>query len=395
MKRSKVLKALAAGTFLALASCQAVMRPYAKMMTERASYMVSGQEDCRRLLMELVSSVSVGERHEFYVTGEDYEPETLTIAQMFPEAVNISNTKMWEYTENGQRYVTCRIGFERRPGTEGRSHQWETESLETGTCLWGGKELLVCRLCGHERIFSQAPPGHVDTDGDSLCDRCGDRVNGTEEIEARFWSVGDIQTREIGGKTYSFKCVDDDYRTENSDNRKCALFLCETVIRSDIDSTDSKRKILTFGVTNNYKTSAVRKWLAEHADEDTGELLSINTGVNSAFSGRTKEGTKGEFAETELTGWALPVQRMTDKLFLLSLEEALAFRDELWNIPESVSPFSQGYWLRTPAFLSGEDGSFSYGTREYAVDLEQGSICPKEVSDGSIGIRPAFCLPQA
>lgn len=395
MKKSKVLKMLAAGSFLALASCQAVMRPYAKATTERASYMVSGPEECRRLMMELASSVSGRERREFYVTGEDYDPETLTIAQMFPETINISNTKVWEYTENGQRYVTCRIGFERRPDTGGCSHQWAAEILEAGTCLWGGKERMVCELCGLEKVLSQAPPGHVDGDGDFLCDRCGSRINGDEEMEAGFWSVDDVQVRKIGEKVYRFRCIDDDYRREDSDYQKCALFLCEAVIRSDVDSTDSKREILTFGETNNYKTSAVRKWLLAHSGGDTEELVSVNTGVNSAFLGKTKPGTYGEFAKTELTRRELSVQTATDKIFLLSLEEALKYREELWDVSGGGSPYSQGYWLRTPAYLAGEDGRFLYGTEEYAVDLEQGCICPAEVSDGSIGIRPAFCLPQA
>lgn len=85
-------------------------------MSGETEYMVSGDQECRRLLMELVSAGAGKEREEFFITGEDYEPETLVIAQMFPAAVNISNTKIEEYEENGRRYVTCRIGVERRPG---------------------------------------------------------------------------------------------------------------------------------------------------------------------------------------------------------------------------------------------------------------------------------------
>lgn len=396
MKKSKLWKMLAAaGSFVVLSSCQAVLRPYAGVITDGSGYTVSGPEECRRLLMEAVSSVSGKERHEFYVTGEDYVPETLIIAQMFPEAVNISNTVLREYTEDGKRYVTCRIGFERKPKENGCNHRWETRILETGTCLWGQKERITCGLCGTEKIITLAPPGHVNEDGDSLCDRCQDRIDGTEEIEKRFWIAGDIQSRKIGKNTYRFRCVDDDYRGENSNHQKCALFLCDTVIRSDVDSTDSKREILTFGETNNYKTSEIRNWLLIHSKEDGGGMISINTGVNSAFSGQTKEGTYGEFAETELVKTELPVQVAMDKLFLLSLEEALEYRDVLWNVEETVSPFSRGYWLRTPAFSGESDGEFSYGTREYAVDLERGLIGPADISDTGMGIRPAFCLPQA
>ena len=53
-------------------------------MSGETEYMVSGDQECRRLLMELVSAGAGKEREEFFITGEDYEPETLVIAQMFP-----------------------------------------------------------------------------------------------------------------------------------------------------------------------------------------------------------------------------------------------------------------------------------------------------------------------
>ena len=46
------------------------------------------------------------------MTGEDYEPETLVIAQMFPGVKRISNTRMATEEKDGKMYITCRIGFE-------------------------------------------------------------------------------------------------------------------------------------------------------------------------------------------------------------------------------------------------------------------------------------------
>ena len=239
-------------------------------MSGETEYMVSGDQECRRLLMELVSAGAGKEREEFFITGEDYEPETLVIAQMFPAAVNISNTKIEEYEENGRRYVTCRIGFERQPDQEACTHRWETRILEAGTCLWGGKEELTCRLCGLRKVRSPAALGHLDADRDRLCDRCRDPLNGDEPIETGRWAVGDIQTRRLGKETYQFRCVDDDYSSAGSEHQKCALFLCETVIRSDMESTDSQKKIITFGKNNNYKDSEIRKWLRDCCTGEAG-----------------------------------------------------------------------------------------------------------------------------
>ena len=372
-----------------------------RRMSGETEYMVSGDQECRRLLMELVSAGAGKEREEFFITGEDYEPETLVIAQMFPAAVNISNTKIEEYEENGRRYVTCRIGFERQPDQEACTHRWETRILEAGTCLWGGKEELTCRLCGLRKVRSPAALGHLDADRDRLCDRCRDPLNGDEPIETGRWAVGDVQTRRLGKDTYQFRCVDDDYSSAGTDHQKYALFLCETVIRSDMDSTDSQKKIITFGKNNNYKDSEIRKWLWDRCTGEAGlqmgagALMPVNVGVCTAFLGQTSPGTEGEAAETELVKYTLLPQMMSDRMFLLSVEEALKYREELWDTVSEESPYSRGYWLRTPVYQEGENGGFIYGTEAYAVDLRDGTIGPAEVSDGSFGLRPAYCLPQS
>ena len=199
----------------------------------------------------------------------------------------------------------------------------------------------------------------------------------------------------LGEMTYTFRCVDDDYGC-NSEYQKCALFLCDTVIRSDVDSTDSEREILLFGRNNNYKTSQVRAWLKENLESSDLEhlLVSIDTGVNSAYLGATVPGTFEEFTENGFFRYELPVQVAEDMLFLLSFEEALEYRDILWDVEGGDSTYSRGYWLRTPSYSTDENGEFCYGKWGYAVDLDLGCIRPVEVSDGSIGIRPAFCLPQ-
>lgn len=340
MRKKNIRKMLAAaGSFVVLANSFFLLTADAKVDLEGKEFFVSDRKECRRLLMEIVSSGNIGERNECFLTGKDYEPETLVIAQMFPDAVNISNTKMSEYEEDGHHYVTCRVGFERGSDEEQEKDQEVTE---------------------------------------------GDHEN-------RRWSVGDIRTQRIGDQVYRFRCIDDDYGSDSAEER-CALFLCETVIRSDVESIPEERKILPFGETNNYKTSQIRSWLKENSE--INGVVSVNTGVNSAFLGATMPGTCHEFSESAFSRQELPVQSMTDGIFILSLEEAFQYKEELWNADGRESPYSRGYWLRTPAFAVGERGEFIYGSRVYAVDLEQGCIRMAEVDDGSIGIRPAFCLPQ-
>ena len=342
MMKNKIWKILAAaGSLAVLSSCQSTMSAYAGSEIRTEEYMVCGPEQCRRVLMELASQAVPGKRQEYYLIGEDYEPESLVIAQMFPNIINISNTKIKDDQKNGHRYVTCRIGFEC------------TEQLKEPD----------------------------------------DPVTENKNIIGKHWQTDDLWHLQLGDEIYTFRCIDDDYGN-NSEYQRCALFLCDTVIRSDIGSTESQKNILTFGNANNYKISSVRKWLEESREENADNLLTISTGVHSAYLGATVPGTFAEFSENGFLHHELAYQDVQDKLFLLSLEEAFLYKDQLWNIKGGQSAYSRGYWLRTPAFSTGEEGKFTYGEWEYAVDLEKGCIRPVNVNDGSIGIRPAFCLPQ-
>ena len=472
-------------------------------------YLVRSREENRRLLMELVSDSGPEGRTEVFVTGEDYVPDSLVIAQMFPDVQNISNTVMEEYERDGHRYVRCRIGFERKAEETSCSHVWTGEVLEEPACLTMGKARIACGRCGAKFTAALPANGHADTDGDSLCDAChgrcveqkaGDEIRilyegqegavpltfccadedygggmlyvstasvspglsgdwgeeeariwltmdfanqisihdacrdvfladqdgkpvghgqwkkedgiwpalvldvpvTGEEAEKAFWETGDFQIQRIGGKPYLFRCIDGDYKDSSSNHQKSALFLCTSVIRSDIDSTDSQKIITTFGDTNNYKKSAVRRWLSENGSENGFGIRKTYIGVNSAFFGKTEEGGFSDMDVSELLRYELPYQEMADSMFLLSVEEAEAYREFLWDFgplgdgPEAeISPYSRGYWLRSPAFLSDGSGAFTDGAFAYAVDLEKGWIGPESVSDGSIGIRPAFCVPQA
>ena len=169
----------------------------------------------------------------------------------------------------------------------------------------------------------------------------------------------------------------------------------ENVIRSDVDSTYEERILLPFGENNNYKKSRVREWLGEQAETAVPDASFVYTGALTAFTGKTGD---GDFADSRLDGLEshlLPYQDCRDRFFLLSLEEAYRYRDEIWNPEGKGSSYSRGFWLRTPAYEVDERGSFVYGNREYVVDLENGCFRQADVSDVGIGICPAFCLPQA
>ena len=167
------------------------------------------------------------------------------------------------------------------------------------------------------------------------------------------------------------------------------------MIRSDVGSTYEERTLIPFGENNNYKRSLVREWLMNQAETAVPDASFVYTGVPTAFTGSTEA---GDFSQTRLDGLQshlLPYQDCRDRLFLLSLEEAYRYREEIWDLEGKGSSYSRGFWLRTPAYTVDERGNFGYGSREYIVDLENGCFRQADVSDTGIGICPAFCLPQA
>lgn len=250
----------------------------------------------------------------------------------------------------------------------------------------------------------------------------GDRT--ASNVKRQHWNVGDTIERKVGGENYRFRCIDEDYSDEMGYHRQAALFLCDTVIPADFGSKYEFETpeggehgyvfypgpIVNFGDSNDYKYSKIRSWLKE-AEPGIGHAEPIYTGVFRAYSGSTQDAAYSSF-DGGLKGSYIGSQKMTDSLFVLSVDEAFRYRKWLWrfdgaaeeNPDTQYGPYSKGYWLRNPA-----------GDREnhdtdmvYIVDLVNGRIRPAPIAPaiaegetdaelqvtGTTGVRPAFVLPQ-
>ena len=242
------------------------------------------------------------------------------------------------------------------------------------------------------------------------------------------WSLGDTVVRNIDGERYRFRCIDENYADEMEYHRQAALFLCDTVIPAGFGSgyefeTPGDKEhdyvfypgpIVNFGTSGEYKYSAVRSWL-QAAGAGMDDLEPVNTGVFRAYTGSTPETMYGGFDSGTLTGSYIGSQKMTDGLFILSVDEAFQYREWLWRFegasrenPDSqYGPFCKGYWLRNPV----GDRENTAADLVYIVDLVKGNIHPAPIAPvradgengeedaelqvtGTTGVRPAFALPQ-
>ncbi len=255
------------------------------------------------------------------------------------------------------------------------------------------------------------------------------------------WRLGDTLMREIDGKSYRFRCIDQNYSDSSENHRSAALFLCDSVIPANTGSRyefeilgDGSHgyvfhpgPIVRFGDSNEYRYSQVRSWLCQAAQEDIfADALQIHTGISRAYTGSTKEQMFEQLDEDSLRPVPIGSQVMTDQMFLLSVDEAVKYRQWLWRFEGSedenpqtqIEAYCKGYWLRSPA---GSGADYDTG-QVYVVDLVHGNLHPApvmtdaetgELGAGSgglgagagepdvelwqtsiYGVRPAFALLQ-
>ncbi len=332
---------------------------------------------------------SGGSEAVFYAVGENYVPEGSVLPAVYGRGIEYSCSTECDTERDGKQYVLTRFAA-RRTGESGEAGENDGTDGDDGT---GG----------------------------------GSGTGGSQSLNRKYWNPGDVVTRKLGGKTYRFCCVDQNYREESTSGQSLALFLCESVIPADTGSRyiyEQKEDgrydyvfypgpLTEFGESSEYKDSAVRKWLKQQEEKAEG-IPAVNTGVDRGCRGQTAVGAYSRLDPADLRFYDMGKQILTDRYFILSVEEALHYRDFLWRIDgcdeeesgRRAEPCAKGYWLRTPA------GNRFGGDTDcvYVVDLIDGNLHPQPVRasgwDGAektggetdmtcpAGVRPAFVLPQ-
>ena len=376
---------------------------------ETSGYQVGNRlENDRQVLSAASQCLRDGETEgEFWVTGRNYVPEGTVLKAFYGDQLEYSSTLEEIFTENGQE--CCKMRF---------SVRWKQEDSDG---IVGGET-----AGGEAAGEGSAAAGNQTAAG------------------KRYWRLGDVVTREINGSTYTFRCIDQEYQ-KGSEAEVSALFLCDSVISADTGSYYAYEKqengtygyvlhqgpIVDFGDTSQYKYSRVRQWLKEAEEQyitwyeqqegqaEAGGLepVWIDVGVDYSCTGQTAQESFEQLQEEVFRQYSLGYQQMADLYFILSVDEALKYRQYLWRFavmpdeggenPESqIGPYSKGYWLRTPEGSKADEDS----GKVYVVDLVNGTIRPEQVTYDksedenedenraadamSIGIRPAFALVQ-
>lgn len=322
--------------------------------------------------------------------GGDYTSSSVrrwlndTFFENLSTAGQIKKVALPESTDGLGDYVFCLSKEEAGQYAEETMEPWQS----------GGKDAYYWTRSQDETIGSYtycvSSSGHVASR--PATDRSGGVrpafvLEGADEGEAqeRIYLEGDVQERQMNGRSYRFRCVDSDY-ADAQGNQIGALFLCDSIIGGDEAVFDNQGQ-------NSWAGSSAREWLSNHMENRT-DLAEADTTVEASFSGKTTH-YGNSLAIGSFTGTPLPGNQVVatkDTVFCLSLEEAIRYQNYLWRLDGAVEDnftnagtYTSGYWLRTP-------GTFGQSTG-YFVSYE-GQIMAGQTDNRSIGIRPAYVVKQ-
>ena len=385
-------------------------------------FLVSGQRENDGRVLTAAGQIPDFSEFAFYVIGINTEPNGMVLQDFYGEEIEHSEWMEDQFILDGSVYTIIRFSVKRKKSQENCSHQWEIVSQQEAGCMPKGRLNFQCKRCRQQREIMLAPKGHRDEDLDGNCEDCQESME-KDRPETIHWDIGDMLSGEIDGETYSFRCIDQNYSDQAGNHRQGALFLCDSVIPANIGSgysyelledgscgyVFSPGPVVNFGDSNDYKYSNVRSWLQE-SEENFPYAEDIELGVSMAYAGSTGHGMYSQLQRSDLRGSHIGNQKLTGRLFILSVDEALKYSKWLWRFdgsekenPQSqIGMFSGGYWLRSPMGTAWDhDTDFVY-----AVDLVNGVIRPvgilpeRDTEDEelqvtcTIGVRPAFVMPQ-
>lgn len=388
-----------------------------------ARFYITGQAANEQRLRTIAAHIDDSREHVFYVIGKNYEPNGTGLTAYFGDGAAYSGLSEAVIGIEKDVYYVIRFTIQRVYDPDTCAHAWIFAGEKEATCSGRGAEAWICEKCEKAVECCRNPPGH--TDHDTVCDRCGGLYDEQENPHKIHWQAGDLQAREIDGKIYLFECIDENYSAQTENHRQAALFLCMSVIPSDTGSTYGYEEqpdgtydyvfrpgpIVNFGNHNDYKQSDIRKWFEKNRSNFNG-AEEINIGVEYAYMGSTASGRFRQLNDDQLQGHYIGNQKLTGNLFILSVDEALKYREYLWRLDGSDSDaaklrpgaYSKAYWLRNPM---GTAAGYSETKQVYVVDLVNGNIHPQTIlpEDGgtadeeikitsTTGVRPAFAVPQ-
>lgn len=286
-------------------------------------------------------------------------------------------TKQPTCTEEGEKTYTCICGdsyTEKIPATGhhfvdgecedcgekdpiAHTHSYKEEVTKEPTCTEAGEKTYTC-ICGDSYTEEIPATGHHYENG--TCTDCGEKdPDAFEKIK-----VGDTETRVIAGQTLEFICIDDAY-VDATGAPVGALFIAKDYFPTNVLTLTKYEP--EWALTN-------ARGVLNGEKSDLTDLITVNTTVSKRY---TKQNTAAKYDMGTIDKYGDPVEaghtETTDKVFILSLEEAVRYNKVMINDREisvmwdlncdgtvELNKFEKnrgGYYLRT-AYQNPTDGYY-------------------------------------
>lgn len=294
-------------------------------------------ENDQNLVNDYVDSLVAARKEQAVLIGQAFYPYSYKLADnLYPELENVT-LRRTEISDQGITYHVAVYSFTYR-----HEHSLQ-ETAVPASCTMDGLRQLICS-CGYSKDMVLPKLGHVDLDGDSICDRCGRALEGIGTGTVLSVSTGLSAPYD----TMDFVCVDDEYGGG-------FLFLAREVIPYGMAPGYSRD-------SGSYRESKVREWLNTAYFDGLG----VSSRIQKVVLPESEDG-------------------YGDYVFCLSKEEVRIYEEEALA-PWEPQRGAAAYWTRS------EDQNV--GGYAYCVS-EGGHVASGPVTDRNTGVRPAFVLGGA
>ena len=181
--------------------------------------LLSSQAQANQRLRSIAAAISDTQIHQVYIIGKNITPNGIALKEYYGENITYGSDTMEEITIEDDAYTVERFSIQKSYDKDTCSHEWEETVTKAATCLERGISRYRCSLCDKSETVYKAALGHIDEDGDSVCDRCLERTF-VKEVGSQISAV--LST---GGTDYDLTLTLADQNYQNG-----CLYISETVI---------------------------------------------------------------------------------------------------------------------------------------------------------------------
>ena len=236
-------------------------------------FFAESEGEVKTRLVSIAQEMPFDKGFDVYVIGNGLIPNGISLKEQFGEYIRYSNTVLDNISVEDESFIVSLFHVTRKEDTDSCLHEWESAEKKAPSCLAKGVLEYSCRNCSEKRTVYTAPLGHIDGNGDSVCDRCGERA--FEEDTGN--SIDTVLHLASGDLDITWTLVDKDFQDG-------CLYIADTGIDSKLIGGFDGDSYEESGIFNYFAYS-----FANESSVNENSLLSISEGGTTAWAAMLSE----------------------------------------------------------------------------------------------------------